>query len=72
VTHFSVVSQLGPSGFILVGFLNPSIVNQHAGSLNRYNECWDKGDEDVEKHWFLCESIWRYHETLDKNKLFEF
>jgi hypothetical protein len=31
-----------------------------------------KGEEDVEKHWFLCESIWRSRGTLDANKLVDF
>jgi hypothetical protein len=31
-----------------------------------------KGDEDVEKHWFLCEAIWRSRGNLDANKLVEF
>jgi hypothetical protein len=72
VASFLVISQPGHSGFILVGFPNPLMVNQHAGSLTRYPEFWGKGDEDVEQHWFLCESIWRSHRTLDANKLVEF
>jgi hypothetical protein len=72
VEIFSVISQPGPSGFILIGSPNPSMVNQNAGSLTRYPEFWGKGDEDVEKHWFLCEAIWRSHGTLDANKLVEF
>jgi hypothetical protein len=42
------------------------------GSLARYTKFLDKGDEDVEKHWFLCEVIWRSRGTLDANKLVEF
>jgi hypothetical protein len=66
------ISQLGPSWFILVGFPNPSMDNQHAGSLTRYPEFWGKGDEDVEQHWFLCEAIWRDGKNLHANKLVEF
>jgi hypothetical protein len=42
------------------------------GSIARYPKFWGKGDEDVEKHWFLCEAIWRSRGTLDANKLVEF
>jgi hypothetical protein len=42
------------------------------GSIAQYQEFWGKGDEDVEKHWFLCETIWRSRGTLDVNKLVEF
>jgi hypothetical protein len=72
VTSFLVILQPRPSGFILLWFPNPSMVNQHAGSLTRYLEFWGKGDEDVEQHLFLCETIWRSRRTLYENKLVDF
>jgi hypothetical protein len=41
-------------------------------SIPQYPTFWGKGDEDVEKHWFLCETIYRSRGTLDANKLIEF
>jgi hypothetical protein len=42
------------------------------GSIARYPEFWGKGDEDIDQHWFLCESIWRSRGNLDANKLVKF
>jgi hypothetical protein len=42
------------------------------GSIAQYPKFWVKGDKDVEKHWFLCEAIWRSKGTLDANKLVKF
>jgi hypothetical protein len=61
VSCFLVVSQLERLGFILLGFPNPSMVNQHVGSVNRYHEFWVKEDVDFDQHWFLRETIWRSH-----------
>jgi hypothetical protein len=72
VESVSVISQLGPSGFILIGSPSPSMAHQHTGSLTRYPKFWGKGDEDIEQAMFLCEAIWRSHGTLDANKLVEF
>jgi hypothetical protein len=54
---YLVISQPGPSGFILKGSLSSLMASQHVGSLTQYPEFWGKGDEDVEQHWFLCEAI---------------
>jgi hypothetical protein len=65
-------SQLGPLGFIFVGEVRLEMAGKVGGSITRYPKLWGKGDEDVEKHWFLCEAIWRSRGTLDANKLVEF
>jgi len=72
VASVLLISQLGPSRFILIGSPIPSMAHQHVGSLTRYPKFWGKGDEDVEQHWFLCEAIWRSRRNLDTNKLVEF
>jgi hypothetical protein len=72
IVNPSVLSQPGPLGFILIGLSSLQMVGQHVGSLTRYPKFWGKGDEDVEQHWFLCESIWRSHKTLDTSKLVKF
>jgi len=69
VTSFSFLTQLGPSCLILVGFPNPSMENQHAGSLTHYPEFWGKGDANIEQCWFLCEAIRRSRGTLYESKL---
>jgi hypothetical protein len=61
-----------PLGFILVGAVRSTMDGNARGLIARYPEFWGKGDEDVEKKWFLCESIWRSRGTLDVNKLVEF
>jgi hypothetical protein len=66
------ISQPGSLGFILIGTVRPRMDGNMGGSITRYPEFWGKGDEDVEKHWFLCEAIWRSRGTLDANKLVEF
>jgi hypothetical protein len=65
-------SQPGLLGFILVGSVISTMEDNVGGSIARYLEFWGKGDEDVEKHWFLCEAIWRSIGTLNENKLVEF
>jgi hypothetical protein len=65
-------SQPKPLGFILIGAKISVMVGNTVGSIARYQKFWDKGDEDVEKHWFFCEAIWRSIGTLDANKLVEF
>jgi hypothetical protein len=65
-------SQPGSLGFILVGAVRLEMDGNAAGLMDRYPEFLGKGDEDVEKHWFLCEEIWRSRGTLDANKLVEF
>jgi hypothetical protein len=72
VESYLVISQPGPSRFILIGSPSSPMETQHAGSLTRYPEFWGKGDEDVEQHWFLCKAIWRSLGTLDANKIVEF
>jgi hypothetical protein len=44
------LSQLGPSGIILIGSPSSLMESQHAGSLTRYPDFLGKGDEDVEQH----------------------
>jgi hypothetical protein len=65
-------SQPGLLGFILVGSTRSEMAGNAGGSIARYLEFWGKGNEDVEKHWFLCEAIWRSRGTLDANKLVDF
>jgi hypothetical protein len=59
-------------GFILVGETISTMVGNAGGSIARYPELWGKGDEDVEKHWFLSEAIWRSKGNPYVNKLVEF
>jgi hypothetical protein len=55
----NLIMQPGPSGFLLVGFTPSGMAGAQGGSSMRYPDLWDKGEEDVEKHWFLCKGIWR-------------
>jgi hypothetical protein len=64
--------QLGPGGFILVGFQSAHMTGTSRGYFPRYPESWGKGDEDVEQHWYLCEAIWRSRATPEASKLVEF
>jgi hypothetical protein len=50
-------SQAGPLGFILIRAPRSEMAGHIGCSIARYLEFWGKGDEDVEKHWFLCEAI---------------
>jgi hypothetical protein len=65
-------SQPGPLRFIFIGKKTPKMVGNTRGSIARYPKFWGKGDEDVEQHLFLCESIRRSRGTLDANKLVQF
>jgi hypothetical protein len=65
-------SQARPLGFILIGTTRSTMASHMGGSISRYPKFLVKGDEDVEKHWFLCEEIWRSRGTPDVNKLVEF
>jgi len=42
------------------------------GSFTRYPEFFSMLNEDVEQHWYMCEAIWRAHQTPDNVKLIEF
>jgi hypothetical protein len=48
------------------------MAHQNTESLTSYPKFWGKWDEDVQRHWFLCEAIWWSHGTLDANKLVYF
>jgi hypothetical protein len=65
-------SQQGSLGFILVGKIRHSMSGHMGSSITRYPKLLVKGDKDVEKHWFLCDTIWRSRGNLDENKLVEF
>jgi hypothetical protein len=65
-------SQVGSLGFILIGTIISAMAGHVGGSISRYPKILGKGDEDVEKHWFLCEAIWRARGTPNANKLVEF
>jgi len=41
-------------------------------SLTRYPNFVGRGDEDVEKHWYLCEVFWRACYTPNATKTIEF
>jgi hypothetical protein len=66
------ISQLVQLGFTLIGAVRSTMVRNSGAWITRYPKYLGKGDEDVEKHWFLCEAIWRSRGTLDSNKLVEF
>jgi len=38
-------------------------------SLTRYPKFVGRGVEDVEKHWYLCEVVWRAFQTPDATKI---
>lgn len=42
------------------------------GSFTRYTEFVGRGNEDVEKHWYLCEAIWRVRQTQGNVRPVEF
>jgi hypothetical protein len=65
-------SQVGPLGFILIRETRSKMDGHAGGSISRYPKFWGKGDEYVEKHWFLCEAMWRSRGTLDVNNLVKF
>ena len=50
-------SQAGSLGFILIRIIGSTMAIHAGGSIARYPKFWGKGDEDVDQHWFLCESI---------------
>jgi len=53
----TIILQSGPCGFILVGYISSSMGTQTKRSFTFYPKFLGKGEEDVEKHWFLCECI---------------
>ena len=50
-------SQLGSRGFVLVSTSQSNMAGVASGCLTRYPEFAWRGDEDVEKHWYLCEVV---------------
>ena len=54
-----MITQLSPSGFILVGFTHSGMTRTCGEYPMKYKELWEKGEEDVEQHWFHCKAIWR-------------
>jgi len=42
------------------------------GSFTRHPYFSSRGNEDVEKHWYLCEAIWRARQMPDNMKLIKF
>lgn len=45
--------QPGNKGFVLLAHIQISM----AGSFTRYPEFVERGNKDVEQHWYLCEAI---------------
>lgn len=71
-TSSSSYYQSGSQGFVLVlpGQSNMAINNVEP--LTFYPNVLGRGDEDVEKHWYLCEVVWRKRNTPKATKLIEF
>lgn len=67
-----MVSQPGPSRFILVEFASRPIVENPSGSFTQCPCFWGKEEEYVDQHWYLCEAIWISRGTLDAAKIVEF
>jgi hypothetical protein len=67
-----VLLEPGHLGFIFIGSPNPPMIHQHTNYLTRFPKFQGKGVEDVEQHWFLCETIWQSRGTMDANKIVDF
>jgi len=65
-------SQLDSQGFILFSSKQSNMAKIVVDSLTIYLKFVGRGDEDVGKHWYLCEVVWRACQTPDATKIIEF